>query len=875
MTNTHPNTRSTKDAATHAPTVTPGRTMSKIITGGFSAMGEILLGAAPVEAEDVTMDTPTKKRTATTALGSGANKKVAEPTATATDDVTPDDNDMQDIPEASNDAESDADDTAAGAWNVFMDPPHDEAPEPAEEPTPAATAEWPTPTEAAKVPKKAAKTANEQSTPATEPKKKQPTKAKSYAETLDDGKTLSHAHDVGFHPAADVDLLALQQQAATGVWTYSAVVACATMPRRATLGHLLMNIGPDASTKEKLKANPKLKYKFDEKAVLAAVLHANQLVPASVVPLLADLITVNRIPRTNTLKWDVATPAALEGLLGRTFDIPVAQGVTQRCMMTKVGVLDACFFIDIPTGFQSLEEETAFCNFIYAVEPRLFYATAVTAAASTGLRGARFRLYFRGLETPAFLKVGDKCADELMIFRRWHRIYSKDHESAFERKLRRVNLETLAMDMEYNLSLSTGPLPQTPKPTQQPGSKPVEPAAKKARGEEEGKTKPVPSTPTAKWTAVTRRQKRDADSTTKASQRPWVTKSFYAVLDTAMTLDIKKATTVHAGATFETYVPVAARTGLQLGAGHAARIDSTKVSLGGVRRFAQSVDQVLDEAIAGNKAAAAMLEHHAVTTADEMDNKRFDLVELTNMGCVDAACRHIQQQPLAAGAQLQAMARNNRTAFEHFVRQRMLNRLLRATFGNAKPFDVLYKEVVGANFSNEGMTSYLNNVQTGKLLPRMSLRDAHADEEQDVLTSLAAEELIALAEVVLAVSAPLVYANDAVVAYIARTPVKAIAMMNGVRALSSATLLSFFHRGNLAHAPFCQSLWQQTQALIELATTDGTCEMLDDLDKLNALVAAKDWPFVGTRQNMASRGDGPLEVGDLDDLWEDPSPSQY
>ncbi|ETV95718.1 hypothetical protein H310_10790, partial [Aphanomyces invadans] len=54
----------------------------------------------------------------------------------------------------------------------------------------------------------------------------------------------------------------------------------------------------------------------------------------------------------------------------------------------------------------------------------------------------------------------------------------------------------------------------------------------------------------------------------------------------------------------------------------------------------QTVDQVLDEAIAANEASAATIKNQAAQMADALKTKRFDLAELTTLGCIDVAWRN-------------------------------------------------------------------------------------------------------------------------------------------------------------------------------------------------------------------------------------------
>ncbi|ETV95719.1 hypothetical protein H310_10791 [Aphanomyces invadans] len=335
-----------------------------------------------------------------------------------------------------------------------------------------------------------------------------------------------------------------------------------------------------------------------------------------------------------------------------------------------------------------------------------------------------------------------------------------------------------------------------------------------------------------------------------------------------MKLKITRTTTVVDSSPYSVYVPETTRTGAARTGGSSPRTDSTKVHRGDVWRFSQTVDQVLDEAIAANEAAAATIKNQAAQTADALKTKRFDLAELTTLGCIDAAWRNVCLHPIVAGAQLKEMARLNRTLFFHFISQHTLNRLFRATYGQSRPFDVLYKLVVGENYSTTSMTTYFRKVQAAKMLPSWTIRNKNDElDDGDVLQSLDAEEILALAEVLLAINAPLVHSNDAIIATIARAPVTTIAMKEGARALSSATLLSFYKNCDEPHDTFCQDLWCQMKELAEPGTDDDEAVFSTNIELFDALITDKEWPIVGTMQVMATphSTDGQLEVGDLDE----------
>ncbi|RHY17578.1 hypothetical protein DYB32_010491, partial [Aphanomyces invadans] len=87
--------------------------------------------------------------------------------------------------------------------------------------------------------------------------------------------------------------------------------------------------------------------------------------------------------------------------------------------------------------------------------------------------------------------------------------------------------------------------------------------------------------------------------------------------------------------------------------------------------------------------------HHPMLLDDATSRGSLDLASLTKAGRVDTICGHISRNPVDFGIQLHALFSNDCQTFECFIRQRLVHRWLRATWGGNSYFDPLYTKTFG------------------------------------------------------------------------------------------------------------------------------------------------------------------------------------
>ncbi|RHY15136.1 hypothetical protein DYB25_000083 [Aphanomyces astaci] len=652
------------------------------------------------------------------------------------------------------------------------------------------------------------------------------------------------ADDIGFHPATDAQLATLLQLQEQGTWSYDAVLALESSPRREAVGHLIMR--PGVSTA-----------KVSENRLFQAVLYSSQI-PAKLRPLLADIITIRRNPTNHELSWAIASRAALDALQGVSFSIPISKTETKRCVMEAVGPLSG-YYLDIVSGFRTLDEERAFCTYVHTIEPRLFYAKAVTEARSTGLQGERFRVFFTGDEPPAFLKQGTRHVEEILVFGRCFRVYAKDWFYQ-DYRLVRLNLDEHAKRNGHNL-LPASRSTSSPHPTS------TGPQQAMPTTHNKSKKMCVVTPPAPKWTKVSRRTGKrglDADAAPQpmASKRDWVTTNFYTVLDKNVSFRVARTTAVSRGTEITTFMPAIQRSPVTSPAKKSLRVDSTKVASGKTTRVSQTIDQVMTELEALAARTAASAKHHATTVAEELETKRFDLRALVIAGQVDAIARYLEQRPVGFGDQLARLAHDDPSTFNSFCQQRTVQRWLRATFGGTHPFEVIYKNVFGKVFTNAHLSDFMSKAKQAAALPPLPITTDNPNPTTP-LERTAAEELLSLAEVLLAVHAPLIYGSDAAITCLAEAPVTSIAMHQGTRALSSATLGALLFTENIDATELYEHIWFEMERLLEAA---GNYTRVDEMGAFVTAMADDTYPLSLHRQVLIAEGhdmptEGPIPSG--------------
>ncbi len=175
----------------------------------------------------------------------------------------------------------------------------------------------------------------------------------------------------------------------------------------------------------------------------------------------------------------------------------------------------------------------------------------------------------------------------------------------------------------------------------------------------------------------------------------------------------------------------------------------------------------------------------------------FDLPKLVRTSRVDTLGSYLERYPVDFGLQLHALYDYDRATFVLYVRQRLLHRWLRATWGGARSFDKLYM----AAFGKRPSQGHVAELFTGLVL-RSGLEPQIYELDGDDITTdrVDTEMVLAVAEVMLAAFAPLFFSSDAALVSATLNSFGVIASHQGTRCLSSASLANLLFGSQLGHA---------------------------------------------------------------------------
>ncbi|RHY81667.1 hypothetical protein DYB31_013290 [Aphanomyces astaci] len=110
----------------------------------------------------------------------------------------------------------------------------------------------------------------------------------------------------------------------------------------------------------------------------------------------------------------------------------------------------------------------------------------------------------------------------------------------------------------------------------------------------------------------------------------------------------------------------------------------------------------------------------------------------------------------------------------------------------------------------------------------------------------------------------LIYGSDAAITCLAEAPVTSIAMHQGTRALSSATLGALLFTENTDATELYEHIWFEMERLLEAA---GNYTRVDEMGAFVTAMADDTYPLSLHRQVLIAEGHDMPTEGDLDDLW--------
>ncbi|CAK5193076.1 unnamed protein product [Aphanomyces euteiches] len=351
---------------------------------------------------------------------------------------------------------------------------------------------------------------------------------------------------------------------------------------------------------------------------------------------------------------------------------------------------------------------------------------------------------------------------EIILLGKCYRVYGKDWYN-HRKQTQRLDLDILAREKKIPI----------------PGSKPAQ-TSNNTRQTQDGKRQRVEPEPDLPWELV----RKGAKQGTTDDPLPWVSPNMYQSLDERVIVSTKQV--ANAAGTDITILPVIfERPDAPTSTPQDAFVSGTKPHRNKAVRTKTSLNTTLDELAALDTAVAeaqASFENACVIAASKTKMK---LAQYIQAGEADWIQRDLEDHPIVFRRQLRDLAVSSPHLLLPLVQLRLINRWLRASQGATLPFPKLYTETFGHSFS-------LENLQTDfTLLDDASQLDASStppNESSGDTTPIEVEIILAMAELILGSTAPMVYSSDTALYSLTAQPVFAIPSRFQSRYLASASI---------------------------------------------------------------------------------------
>ncbi len=218
------------------------------------------------------------------------------------------------------------------------------------------------------------------------------------------------------------------------------------------------------------------------------------------------------------------------------------------------------------------------------------------------------------------------------------------------------------------------------------------------------------------------------------------------------------------------------------------------------------LDDLISELQSLDTKSTAAVQHHASQVEAAVRGSEFNLATLVNSGRVDTICTFMGRHPEDFGIQLHRLFASDRPTFELLIRQRLLHRWLRATWGGSTSFDQLYTKSFGHSMTKDSVVELFRALQHSDTLAPIVTTTNEGDEV--TLSRFDLELVLALAEVLVAAHSPLYYASDAAIMVSTGCTIEAIPTYRGLRSLTAPTMLNVLMTTHLG-----EELWRIMETL--------------------------------------------------------------
>ncbi|RHY37385.1 hypothetical protein DYB38_004193 [Aphanomyces astaci] len=477
-------------------------------------------------------------------------------------------------------------------------------------------------------------------------------------------------------------------------------------------------------------------------------------------------------------QWGIASDTALRQLQGTTLKLritttsgKVKSTTLMSFQLTLPHALDG-FYMDIPGGLQGLFEERLLFETLQRLEPRFLWGMYTSVSATTGLAGSRYRIHFLGSELPSTMLLDGRMVEEFIFRGRCLRVYGRGWFFR-DKRLARLDLDAIAASTDH-----AKPSTHPPHPTTAPQATPAK------------RQKTATKDPNA-WTDVRRKTPSVAPAPypVHLHGRPWASPNAFAALHERWTVGHAVHRADHDGVSFETIIPEATASDSDP-VHHTAGeyVTCPKPHKGKISHVEVPLDDLIAELQSLEAKSTVAIHHHASHVEAAVRGSEVNLAVLVNTGRVDSTCTFMERHPEDFGIQLHHLFASDRPTFELFLRQRLLHRWLRVTWGGSASFDQLYTKSFGTKMSRDSVAELFRALQRSDTLEPITCETDDGDEL--TLSRFDLELVLALAEVLVAAHSPLYYASDAAIMASTGSSIEAIPTHRGLRSLQAPTMLN-------------------------------------------------------------------------------------
>ncbi|KAG9399076.1 hypothetical protein AC1031_012033 [Aphanomyces cochlioides] len=381
--------------------------------------------------------------------------------------------------------------------------------------------------------------------------------------------------------------------------------------------------------------------------------------------------------------------------------------------------------------------------------------------------------------TPALFKSNGRLIDEIIFLGKCYRVFGRDWFN-HRKQTQRADLDILAREKKS--------------PCLDPRCLQAIPVHAPLKTDSE-----------SPWELVTK----GATLGSSATPLPWTSPNMYQALDDRVVVSTKLVAN-KTGSDIMVLPAILERPDAPLSVPQDAYVSGTKVHRNKAVRVKTSLNTTLDELAALDAAVAeaqAAFESNCSTAASKT---KLNLAQYIEAGEADWIQQDLEDHPIVFRRQLNEMAHFSPQLLQPLVQLRLLNKWLRASQGAATPFPKLYTDTFGHRFSLTNLTADFETLVASSQLEQ-SVCSMHEDTSQ--ITPVEVETILALTEMILGSTAPLIYSSDTAIYSLTAQPVFSIPSRSRSRYLASATV-----RHILWGSPTLgTTLWDALKAIITAA----------------------------------------------------------